>query len=95
MALKRDFMNIAFNTLRIIGNDEQKPTRIMYRANLSWNTLLDVLAFLEKKGLISCKWTRTPLKGNRLYTLTDKGLVALDHYEALQKLIEEKPIVSD
>lgn len=45
-----------FDTLTAVTNGETSTTHLMYRANLAWNNLDDILNEMEKKGLITCDW---------------------------------------
>jgi predicted transcriptional regulator len=55
-------------TVRDEGNT--KPTRILYRANLSHDRLVKYLGELSSKGLLEEKQDQD----NKYYTLTQKGL---------------------
>lgn len=60
----------------------EKPTQIMYKANLSWTALKDHLTALENGALI-----RTVEYGTRRkYELTEKALAVLMQY---QKILDE------
>ena len=50
--LKRSRLEVYFDVLKAIGEGVDKPTRIMYKANLSWNTLEDALATLANKEFV-------------------------------------------
>ena len=69
-------MQICFNVLEVMKKGVTKPTRIMYSANLSWNTLLEVFILLKSQNLIKEAYEN----GYKRYTLTEKGIDALNHY---------------
>ena len=50
--LKRSRLEVYFDVLKAIGEGVDKPTRIMYKANLSWNTLEDALATLVNREFV-------------------------------------------
>ncbi|MCJ7632748.1 hypothetical protein MUP77_10210 [Candidatus Bathyarchaeota archaeon] len=81
--MKRSRLEVYFDILKTIGEGVDKPTRIMYKANLSWNTLEDALATLVNKEFIVEKRA-----GNsRRYILGIKGQNALEHFnKALENL---------
>jgi predicted transcriptional regulator len=55
----------------------EKKTRLMYRANLSFDALNEYLASLTSKGLLIFD------SENSLYTTTPKGKKFLDNYKTL------------
>lgn len=52
MTNKRSRLEIFLDVLRVINNGTQKPTHIMYRSNLSWVPLNEVLESLLAQGLV-------------------------------------------
>ena len=82
--LKRSKLQICFNVLEVIKKGVTKPTRIMYSANLSWNTLLEVFMVLTSQGLIK----EYHQEGYKRYELTDKGLDALTHYSKALDILD-------
>jgi predicted transcriptional regulator len=81
---RRSKLQICFKVLDVIRNGVSKPTRIMYRANLSWNTLLEVFAVLTSQELIK----EVHQEGYKRYLLTDKGLDALTHYSKAMNILD-------
>ena len=81
---KRSKLQICFNVLEVIRKGVSKPTRIMYSANLSWNTLLEVFMVLTSQGLIK----EAHEDGYKRYTLTDKGMGALTHYSKALDILD-------
>ena len=81
--LKRSRLEVYFDVLKAIGEGVDKPTRIMYKANLSWNTLEDALATLANREFIVEK----RIGNSRRYSLSIKGQSALEHFnKALESL---------
>jgi len=70
--------------LKAIRTGETRPTRIMYRANLSWNPLRKLLKEMLKNGLIEAA------QGNphEHYSITPKGLRFLRAYRELEETSE-------
>jgi len=76
------------DVLQAIKKGIQKPTRIMYRTNTSWNPLMEVLDTMMIQGLIEAE------KQGRhtLYKITEKGINVLNYFREAMELIEIKPI---
>ena len=73
-------MEIRLDILRAIALGDDSPTRIMYRANLCWATLGDLLADLEVRCMVESK-----MEGNRRrYSLTEKGQRAMAAFHTFQ-----------
>jgi predicted transcriptional regulator len=81
---RRSKLQICFKVLDVIRNGVSKPTRIMYRANLSWNTLLEVFAVLTSQELVK----EVHQEGYKRYMLTDKGMDALTHYSKAMNILD-------
>ena len=82
---KRSKLEISFDVLKAISVGETKPTRIMYRANLSWSSLQKVIKSLHGQGFIDVQ----NLKNSKRYNITAKGQGALRYYlNATKDLIE-------
>jgi len=83
---KRSKLQICFNVLEVISRGIAKPTRIMYSANLSWNTLLEVFILLTSQDLIK----EVKIEGSKRYMLTEKGREALIHYKKALASFEDE-----
>ena len=79
--------------IKAIGGGAEKPTHIMYRANLSWTVMQGYIKALEGHGLV----TAQDAEGKRLYQLTDKGFGLLRQYlsikDNLQLIPEDNPFL--
>lgn len=81
----RGDFEITANILRITVSDESK-THIMYRANLSYDT---VKRYIDR--LIHLKMIQRKVDGNReVFVTTEKGKLFLERFNELKKVIEEK-----
>ncbi len=66
--------------LRAIALGDDRPTRIMYRTNLCWATLGDLLADLEVRCMVESR-----MEGNRRrYSLTEKGQRTMSAFHTFQ-----------
>lgn len=61
-----------------------KPTHLLYRANLSHDTMKQYLHELMEKGLLQEK----DEKGKKVYHLTDKGNKFLEEYKKFSQFAE-------
>ena len=72
---RRDRIRIMAEILEA-AKESQVKTRIMYRANLSFNQVKEYLAFLTEMGLLRVKVKN----GQKVYETTVKGRVFLENY---------------
>jgi predicted transcriptional regulator len=81
---RRSSFQITIDVLKVINNGEQRPTRIMYASNLSWNSLKSTLSLLVSKGYIC----QNCLNQSKKYSITAKGREILDYYNQLDSLVQ-------
>jgi predicted transcriptional regulator len=74
--IRRSQLEIYFEVLKIIDKGTQKPTRIMYKANLSWVAMSKAFEVLLDGEFIHLKRLG---KGKR-YQITEKGRQALTYH---------------
>jgi predicted transcriptional regulator len=77
-------MQVELDILQAINNGTDRPTRIMYKTNLSWSVMQSFLAILEKRGLILIKKE----SGRTVYSLTEKGNNLLSTYDSVKSQFE-------
>lgn len=81
--VRRSKLETCIDIMEIISKGVGKPTRIMYKANLSWNPMQKYLSFLIDQELIACK-----SKGERArYEITDKGLRTLSYFRRVKETL--------
>jgi predicted transcriptional regulator len=73
-------MQVELDILRVINEGIDRPTRIMYRTNLSWSVMQSFLTILESRGLVQTKKEN----GRTIYSLTDKGNNLLLTYDSVK-----------
>jgi len=83
MARKRSRLQIYLEVLRVIKKGVQKPTNIMYKFNLSWIPLMEILNSLINQGLIE---TRNNYR-RKVCVITERGLSVLKYFEKAEDLI--------
>ena len=84
MSGKRSKLWIYIDILKAVSKGTQKPTRIMYRTNLSWKPLMSALDSLVEQGLIDRKENGT----RTTYEITEKGRNVLRYFKEAMELIE-------
>ena len=78
-SLRRSHLEIRMDILSCIRAGFDKPTQVMYKANLSWGALKGHLDALEDGGLV-----RSVEYGNRRrYEVTERALAVLASYEKI------------
>lgn len=75
-SLRRSHLEIRMDILSCVKAGAEKPTQIMYKANLSWNALKEHLEALEHGNLLNLITVGT----RRKYELTEKALTVLMAY---------------
>jgi len=66
---RRSKLEIYIDILKIIERGVNKPTRVMFAANISWKPLNEILTNLERQGLIE----RKNVRNRTLVFITEKG----------------------
>jgi predicted transcriptional regulator len=88
---RRSRLEIYFDILDVIGKGVTKPTRVMYKTNLSWETMQDIFETLIQGGFIV---EGIEANGKR-YQVTDKGRNALSYYQkSLQGLVDVEQVLT-
>jgi len=84
MGLKRSRLEIYLDVLKVISKGTQKPTRIMYRTNLSWKPLMKIFESLLAQGLI----VRDENEDHTTYRITEKGKNVLGYFNKAMEYVE-------
>jgi predicted transcriptional regulator len=81
-----------FDILAAVKGETEKPTRIMYRSNLSWSLCQELLRHLTGKGLV-----KVVAQGKRKrYELTPQGNAVLVSFTGvLEELGDRKEAFAD
>lgn len=83
MSKKRSKLEIYLEVLRVIRTGCSKPTNIMYKCNLSWITLQEILSSLVKRELVA----EIERNGRRIYVITAKGKNVLSNLEETYSIL--------
>jgi len=84
MTRKRSRLQIYLDVLKVIASGVHKPTRIMYKCNLSWVPLKEILDSLVDRGLISVR----KVGKRRVYEITEKGWNVIRYFDRAFEAIE-------
>lgn len=83
MSKRRSRLELYVEVLKVIGKGVNKPTNIMYKCNLSWINLKEILNFLLKQNFISV----VDEDGRKTYRLTERGREVLEYFSRAQTLL--------
>lgn len=78
---RRSRMETYCDIIKAIGGGAEKPTHIMYKANLSWTVMQGYIKALETQGLVYGQ----DVEGKKLYKLTEKGFGLLKQYLSIKE----------
>ena len=84
MNYKRSKLQIYLDILKVIKKGTKKPTRIMYKTNLSWKPLMSILDSMLSQDLIG----KNQNSSHVTYEITDRGRNVLNYFNEAMKLIE-------
>jgi len=84
MPSKRSKLEIYIDVLSAIRKGTYKPTKIMYRTNLSWKPLMEILDSLTSQELIRVKEEDS----HKVYEITEKGRNVLEYFSRAMQSIE-------
>ena len=86
---RRSRLELYLTVLKAIKNGTEKPTRIMYEANLSWTILKDILSSLVSQDLaeeIDVSESRDK-RSVRIYRITEKGDHLIRYFHHAEQLL--------
>ncbi len=88
---RRSRLEIYFNILEVVNRGVSKPTQIMYKTNLTWTVLQEML-----DKLLDGRFIREELEeGHQRYYLTEKGFNALSyHLKSLDGLVTVEKVIA-
>ena len=84
---RRSKLDIMMTVLGAIKDGVEKPTRIMYTANMSWNSTQKVFEDLLEQDLIYVTEEPGLKRAKKRYHITEKGLNVLQYFEGAKLLI--------
>lgn len=87
MSERRSKFEIMLKVLEAVREGVDKPTRIMYAVNMSWNPTQEVLAKLVKDGLIRVTEELGGRRSKKRYEITEKGANVIRYFQGVKALI--------
>ena len=87
MSPRRSQLEIRLNILSAVKDGVDKPTRIMYAANMSWKPVQRILSHLVEQGLLEVRMNTESRQSKRRYALTDKGANVIDYFEKAKEIL--------
>ena len=85
---RRSRLEIQIDTLNAVHNGERKATRIMYAANLSWNSAKRVLEKLVDEGYLDVTKNDERKRTKRTYNITEKGIRVLNYFKGAPRILD-------
>ena len=85
MSSRRSRLEIVLSILSVIRAGNDKPTRIMYAANMSWRPSQRMLSNMIEQGLVEVRTTSGISK--KQYLITEKGVDVLDYFEKADEIL--------
>jgi predicted transcriptional regulator len=87
MSPRRSKLEIRLKILAAIRDGVDKPTRIMYAANLSWKPTQRTLSQLVEQGLVAEAINPERMKSRRRYEITEKGIAVLAYFDKAKEIL--------
>jgi len=87
MSNRRSKLEITLDVLKAVRDGVDKPTRIMYVANMSWNPTQELLERLVLEGHLDVTEERTEKRSKKRYVITEKGLNVISYLRGAEALI--------
>ena len=85
--MRRSRLEIVLDILSVIMGGVDKPTPIMYAANMSWSPVQRMLSNLVEQGFLLVVLYTKGRQSRRRYQITEKGVNVLDYFEKVEELI--------
>jgi predicted transcriptional regulator len=98
MSRRRSKLEIYLDVLWIIKDGTDKPTRIMYGANLSWKPLQKILDSMVAQSLITeiaSEEDSGDKRTTKVYKITQKGENTIKYFSRAKELLPLEEIAKD
>jgi len=88
MSSRRSKLEIQLDILNAVREGVEKPTRIMYAANMSWSPVKKMLDSLVDREFLTVISTIGGKTVRNRYEITEKGLSVLTYFKGAKKLVD-------
>ena len=88
MSTRRSKLDIQLEVLKTVREGVDKPTRIMYATNMSWNPVRKILDRLVDGEFVSVIIDNSGNRSKRRYEITEKGVSVINYLEGAKELVE-------
>ncbi len=88
MSPRRSKLEIQLSILSAIEKGVDKPTRIMYAANMSWKPVQQMLSSLVKQDLIVVMANPESEQSKKKYVISEKGSKVLAFFNEAKNLMQ-------
>ncbi len=85
---RRSKLDIMLTVLKAISEGEQKPTKIMYASNMSWNLTQRIFADLVRQGFLTVRENPESKRSTKRYEITEKGMNVLKYFDGAKALLQ-------
>jgi predicted transcriptional regulator len=85
---RRSKLEIQLSILSAIQEGVDKPTRIMYAANMSWKPVQEILSRLVEQGLITIMTNPESEQSKKRYVISEKGSKVLTFFNDAKNLMQ-------
>jgi predicted transcriptional regulator len=93
MSRRRSRLDIVLNVLSSVRDGTDKPTRIMYAANLSWKPTQRILNSLVAQGFLREIEDTGSRRTKKRFEITEKGTNLLRYFEGAKDLLVLEEII--
>lgn len=80
--------------LSAVGDGADKPTHIIYAANLSWRPTKKIIASLVEQGLLAEIENTVSTRSKKRYEITEKGLNIIRYFKDAPGLIDIEEVLT-
>jgi len=87
MSPRRSKLEIRLKILAAVRDGVDKPTRIMYAANMSWKPVQRILSHLVEQGLLAVVINTESRQSKKRYHITERGLMVLEYFEKAKEIM--------
>jgi predicted transcriptional regulator len=91
---RRSRLDLVLKVLGVVTDGVDKPTRIMYAANLSWKPTQRILNSLVQQGLLREIEDTGSKRTKKRYEITEKGSRVVQYFSRGKELLEVAEQVS-